>query len=244
MIFAKKSPPIPDSFSFEIDGQPQEVLVRQNPRARRYKVTLDSRHGIVLTVPKSGNWTDAEAFIKAQHNWLAARQHHIATPKLIDDGEFIPLRGKQTLINATGRVRGRPELEPGDPPVLQMPGAIEHIGRRTVDWLKSEAKAELTLRSHVHAQNLGVKYKSISMRDQATRWGSCSSKGALNYNWRLIMAPSFVLDYVAAHEVAHLIEMNHSDRFWAQVERTLPDMSRGRAWLKAHGRELFTYRVK
>ena len=244
MIFSKKSEHIPDQTVIELDGVPHEIMVRHNARAQRYKITLDSRHGIVLTVPKRGKWADAQAFLIAQHNWLAARQHHIAQPKLIDDGEFIPLRGTETLINATGRVRGRPELEPGEPPVLHMPGAIEHIGRRTVDWLKAEAKTELTLRSHIHAQNLGVKYRSISMRDQATRWGSCSSKGRLNYNWRLIMAPSFVLDYVAAHEVAHLIEMNHSDRFWAQVERTLPDMSRGRAWLKAHGRTLFAYQTK
>lgn len=243
MNFFTKRAPIPETTSIELDGEPIEVVVRTNARAKRYKITLDSRHGIVLTVPKSGNWRDAEKFLNAQHNWLAARQHHIAEAKLIGEGHVIPLRGIETKILGTGKVRGTPYLEPGDPALLYMPGAAEHIGRRTVDWLKSEAKTELTLRSHIHAQNLGVKYKSISMRDQATRWGSCSSKGALNYNWRLIMAPSFVLDYVAAHEVAHLIEMNHSDRFWSTVERTLPDMQRGRAWLKAHGRNLFAYQV-
>jgi predicted metal-dependent hydrolase len=243
MNFFSKRGQIPQTTSIELDGEPTEILVRENARAKRYKITLDSRHGIVLTVPKSGNWRDAEKFLHAQRNWLAARQHHIAERKLIANGEIIPLRGMETKIVGTGKVRGTPELEPGTPTILHMPGAKEHIGRRTVDWLKSEAKTELTLRSHIHAQNLGVTYKTISMRDQSTRWGSCSSKGALNYNWRLIMAPSFVLDYVAAHEVAHLIEMNHSDRFWATVERTLPDMQRGRAWLKAHGRTLFAYQV-
>ena len=90
----------------------------------------------------------------------------------------------------------------------------------------------------MHAARLGVTVKSIRMRSQSTRWGSCSSSGTINYNWRLIMAPPFVLDYVAAHEVAHLVEMNHSAAFWATVKRTLPDMERGRAWLKAHGRAL------
>ena len=86
------------------------------------------------------------------------------------------------------------------------------------------------------AQVTGV--KAVKMREQRSRWGSCSSSGNINYNWRLIMAPPFVLDYVAAHEVAHLVEMNHSAAFWATVKRTLPDMERGRAWLKAHGRKL------
>jgi predicted metal-dependent hydrolase len=112
-----------------------------------------------------------------------------------------------------------------------------------VDWLKGEAARELKLRSAYHAARLGVEVRSITMRDQASRWGSCSSRGSLNYNWRLILAPPFVLDYVAAHEVAHLVEMNHSAAFWATVKRTLPDMERGRAWLKAHGRELMAFRA-
>jgi len=83
--------------------------------------------------------------------------------------------------------------------------------------------------------------KSVSMRSQSTRWGSCSSTGSLNYNWRLILAPPHVLDYVAAHEVAHLVHMNHSAQFWAATKRALPDMERGKAWLKAHGKVLMGY---
>jgi predicted metal-dependent hydrolase len=86
-----------------------------------------------------------------------------------------------------------------------------------------------------------VVVKSVSMRSQSTRWGSCSSTGSLNYNWRLILAPPHVLDYVAAHEVAHLVHMNHSVHFWAAVQRALPDMERGKAWLKAHGKVLMGY---
>jgi predicted metal-dependent hydrolase len=82
------------------------------------------------------------------------------------------------------------------------------------------------------------------MRSQATRWGSCSTTGRLNFNWRLVMAPSYVLDYVAAHEVAHLVEMNHSDKFWAVVEQTLPTMEKGREWLREHGRQLMVYGVE
>jgi len=89
-----------------------------------------------------------------------------------------------------------------------------------------------------------VTVKAISMRSQSTRWGSCSSTGKLNFNWRLILAPPYVLDYVAAHEVAHLVQMNHSTAFWRTVEKALPTMARGRDWLKEHGRELMVYGIE
>lgn len=242
MFFAKKSEPIPQSTVIEIDGQPQDILVRQNNRANRYRITLDSRQGIILTVPKSGNWREAQNFLTKQHNWLAARQHHVVAPKPIEQGIKLPVRGVDTLIQSTGSLRGLPRLEPLEgAPILHVPGAPEHIGRRTINWLKAEAKTDLSYSVEIHTQRLGVRHKAISMRDQSTRWGSCSSAGNLNFNWRLILAPPFVLDYVAAHEVAHLIEMNHSQAFWDQVARTLPDMQRGRSWLKVHGRTLFAY---
>ena len=146
------------------------------------------------------------------------------------------------LVVGTGQSRGRVErVELLDLPELRVPGLVEHQPRRLFDWLKGEALADLTERSAFHAARLGVTVKEIKLRSQSSRWGSCSSNGSINYNWRLILAPPFVLDYVAAHEVAHLVEMNHSDAFWATVKRTLPDMERGRAWLKAHGRELMAW---
>src|SRR5690606_39060472 len=124
---------------------------------------------------------------------------------------------------------------------LLVPGAPEHRARRLTDWLKAEAERDLYARVRVHARMLGVTVTALRLRAQATRWGSCSSNGSLNFNWRLILAPPFVLDYVAAHEVAHLVEMNHSRAFWDTVESTCPDMARGRAWLKAHGRQIMVY---
>ena len=110
------------------------------------------------------------------------------------------------------------------------------------DWLKAEAQRDLAARVRVHARRLGVTVNGVRLRSQATRWGSCSAAGNLNFNWRLVMGPAqFVLDYVAAHEVSHLVEMNHSPAFWKTVERTLPDMERGRAWLKTNGRQLMIY---
>jgi predicted metal-dependent hydrolase len=155
------------------------------------------------------------------------------------DGATVPVRGIAHTIAATGKLRGTVLVDSSQ--TLWTPGAPEHMARRLTDWLKGEAQRDLAARVAVHARALGVKVSSIHLRSQSSRWGSCSANGRLNFNWRLILAPPFVLDYVAAHEVAHLVEMNHSVRFWATVKRALPDMERGRAWLKAHGAQLMAY---
>ncbi len=130
-----------------------------------------------------------------------------------------------------------------DLPRLCVAGSPEHAARRLIDWLRLEAKKDLFYRVHHHSANLGIYPKRISVRDQSTRWGSCSSNGNLSFSWRLIFAPSYVLDYVAAHEVAHLREMNHGPRFWRLVRETMPDMQRARVWLKRHGTELHRFNV-
>lgn len=126
-------------------------------------------------------------------------------------------------------------------PRICVSGGHEHGPRRLIDWLRAQAKADLTERTLHHAANLGCRAKRITVRDQSTRWGSCSSTGTINYSWRLIFAPSEVLDYVAAHEVAHLLELNHGPRFWRLVRQTMPDMQKAKAWLKRNGVELHRY---
>ncbi len=109
------------------------------------------------------------------------------------------------------------------------------------DYLKREAKRELEVASKRAAAALGVTVKRVSVRDQSSRWGSCSTTGVLSYSWRLILAPPYVLDYLAAHEVAHLVEMNHSAAFWRVVARICPQMDRAKAWLDAHGTGLHRF---
>lgn len=128
-----------------------------------------------------------------------------------------------------------------DLPRICVSGEERHGPRRLADWLRSEAKTDLLKRVEHHGGELGCNPKRISVRDQSSRWGSCSSSGTLCFSWRLIFAPTFVLDYVAAHEVAHLREMNHSQRFWRLVRQTMPDMQRARAWLKQNGAELHRF---
>jgi predicted metal-dependent hydrolase len=232
----------PTSVEAEIEGQMVTVTVRVSARAKSYRLSLPHTGGPVLTVPRHGRWQEATAFLKRQHGWLAERLARAAKPVSFAAGSVIPLRGVEHRIVPTNRVRGVVEVgEDEHGPVLLVPGRPEHQARRLTDWLKAEAEADLVARVRVHAKNLKVEVQSIAMRSQATRWGSCSSTGRLNFNWRLVLAPPFVLDYVAAHEVAHLLQMNHSPKFWATVEATLPTMERGRAWLKANGRQLMVY---
>jgi len=229
----------------EVDGEIVEVAVRISVRARNYRLSLPHAGGPVLTVPSHGRWQEAQAFLNRQRAWLGARLQRAAKPVSFTRGAVIPLRGVDHRIVPTGRVRGRVEVAEDDGELtLLVPGETAHRSRRLMDWLKEQAQIDLEKRVAVHARRLGVEYKSVAMRSQATRWGSCSTTGRLNFNWRLVLAPSYVLDYVAAHEVAHLVEMNHSDAFWATVEQTLPSMNRGRAWLKAHGRQLMVYGVE
>lgn len=232
----------PDTMPLEIDGAPVDVAVRVNARSRTYRLSLNDTGRAVLTVPPYGDPAAAQSFLDRQRAWLGARLSRVAGPRPFADGAMVPLRDVPHRIVATGTLRGSVSQTTEDgAPVLRVPGAPEHLPRRLTDWLKKQAEADLEPAVARHAATLGVTPKGMTMRGQSSRWGSCSSRGRLNFNWRLVMAPPFVLDYVAAHEVAHLSEMNHSPAFWAEVARALPDYERGRAWLRAHGRELMVY---
>ena len=233
----------PKTTQIEIDGTSVSVAVRTSARARSFRLSLPAS-GPLLTLPEQARWADAEAFLFKHRHWLAARLPRAAMAQRLAAGRIVPVRGVPHRVIATGTMRGRVEvMETAEGPVIRVPGDAAHQPRRLYDWLKAEALADLNRQSQVHAARLGVSVKQVRLRSQSSRWGSCSSTGTINYNWRLILAPPHVLDYVAAHEVAHIVEMNHSPAFWATVKRTLPDMERGKAWLKAHGRELMSWQA-
>ncbi|HWJ86480.1 MAG TPA: SprT family zinc-dependent metalloprotease [Pelagibacterium sp.] len=230
---------IPASTSIEVGAGPLTVTVRVNANARSYRLSLSPRGEALLTVPRGGRWPEAEAFLLRNRGWLEARLARFDSPYSLAPGGIIPLRGEPHRLVSIERIRGvvtRVEAEDG--PHLHVPGGADHMRRRLVDWLKSEARADLDRACARHAQTLGVQVAGISIRDQSTRWGSCSSARTLNFNWRLILAPPHVLDYVAAHEVAHILEMNHRPVFWRTVARALPDYEKGQGWLKTHGAAL------
>ena len=235
----------PPAAQVSIDGRSVDVIVKVSTRAKSYRLSLPHGGMPTLTVPKFGRWPEAKAFLDRNTGWLGERIEASVKPVAFVRGAIIPLRGVDHRMVPTGRVRGVVEIGEHDgEPALLVPGDAAHRARRLIDWLKGEAQRDLEKSSRHHADALGVSFKSISMRSQSTRWGSCSTTGKLNYNWRLILAPPFVLDYVAAHEIAHLLEMNHSQKFWDVVSRTLPTMERGREWLRINGPQLMVYGIE
>jgi predicted metal-dependent hydrolase len=169
----------------------------------------------------------------------------VPEPVPFADGARIPLRGRLHGVRFTGprRARGVVEIEDADGrmPGLNVSGHPEHAPRRLKDWLVDQARTDLDACVGTHARRLGVRARSITLRDQTSRWGSCTATGLLSFSWRLILAPAHVLDYVAAHEVAHLIEMNHGPRFWKLVARTMPRVEDAKRWLRTHGSDLHRY---
>lgn len=235
-------------------GAPVEV--RRHPSARRMTLKVShTRRAIILTVPNGVRLEEAGNFLARHIDWVRDKLGEVPDARPFADGGELPVRGIRHRICFVGdrnpadigaqRMRGevvwsKPAAD-GGPPLLCVAGLNEHAPRRLQDWLTAQARKDLSDRVAYHAKVLGLRPRRISVRDQTSRWGSCSSTGQLCFSWRLLLAPSHVLDYVAAHEVAHLKEMNHSARFWALVARTFPEMSRSKAWLNAHGRELHCY---
>ena len=225
-----------------IDGRWLSVKVRLNPRARRMIVKVNPSTGEVsVTAPTRTGARAAMDFARGEHVWISGQLAKALEAVALAPGAMIPFRGAPHEIRSIAR---------GPAPVWREDGSIlvrgqhGHTPRRVLDFLKSQARELLAERALEHAAKLGVKPSRITVRDTMSRWGSCSSARSLSFSWRLILAPDFVLDYVVAHEVAHLKEMNHSARFWAHVRTLVPDMEKPQAWLKSHGRELQRYGVK
>ena len=220
------------------------MRLRRHRQARRYTLRIHAvTREVVLTMPPRGSLKEARAFAQKHGGWIAARLMRLPDAAPFAHGTVLPLRGLDHRIVHRREQRGTVWVESGaeGEHLLCVAGAAPHLPRRVSDFLKREAKAELERASRQAAEALGVAVRRVSIRDQSSRWGSCSTTGVLSYSWRLILAPPFVLDYLAAHEVAHLIEMNHSRRFWRLVEKICPDVGRAKAWLNAHGADLHRY---
>jgi predicted metal-dependent hydrolase len=242
LLFRRTSSPT--TITVEFEGEVFLVRLRANSQARRYTLRIQAvTREVLLTMPPRGSIKQATAFAQKHGAWIAARLQKLPSPAPFGDGALLPLRGLDHRIVHRPGARGTVWIEAGEgpEPLLCVAGRAPHIARRVRDFLKREAKSDLEKASRLAAQTLGVTIKRISIRDPASRWGSCSTSGLLSYSWRLILAPPYVLDYLAAHEVAHLVEMNHSAAFWRVVTRVCPDMERAKAWLNAHGTALHRY---
>lgn len=213
--------------------------VRVSARARRITMQVDPATWRVRVVaPEHVSATQISGFISRHADWARVRLAALPPPLPLADGALVPYLGVQHRVRHVAGARRPVWREDG---MLQVGGRLEHVARRLRDYLAAEAKRELTERAHAKAAQLGVRVAGVTVRDTRSRWGSCSTQGRLNFSWRLILAPEAVLDYVVAHEVAHLIEMNHSRRFWVLVARLCPDVAGPRAWLKANGPQLHRF---
>lgn len=239
----KRVTPLPDHLEVVLGGRAVNVRLRTNPRARRYTLRL-ARAGVepVVTIPPSGSVAGARSFLEHHSEWLQRRLAARPSVRPIADGATLPIRGVIYRIEHRPGRRGTVWVERGrSDPVLAVAGDAEHLSRRVTDWLKREARADLEKAVYQYAAMIGKRATAIRIRDQKGRWGSCSSRGSLSFSWRLVLAPPMVLDYLAAHEMAHLREMNHSPAFWRLLRRICPETDRAEAWLKREGASLHLF---
>lgn len=221
---------------------PVEVHLKRSARARRFSLRVSRLDGkVTLSMPVRAREGEALAFLKGNEDWLRQTLSAMPGPTLqaVGPGTAIQVEGDPLVLTpASGRgVRAEGGL-------LLVPGSPETMGPRVAAWLKVLARDRLATASSHYAGLVGRRYTSLAIRDTRSRWGSCSPDGRLMYSWRLIMAPPAVLDYVAAHEVAHLVELNHSPAYWRVVTGICPDWKDHRAWLKTHGNTLHRVRFQ
>lgn len=219
-----------------INGQAVPVRFAKNSRAKRITMRIDRGDGAIsITLPAKASPEQGLAFAKAETGWLAERLAKIPERVRFTDGALVPVLGRDyRLSNDPGSRRG--VWIEND--VIHIPGAPEFMERRCADWLKEKARHALIGHATAMAEKIGRPILRISIIDPKSRWGSCTSTGRLAFSWRLVFAPEEVLAYVAAHEVAHLAEMNHSPDFWRVVSLIMPDYGQWRRWLKINGANL------
>lgn len=218
---------------------PVKVALRRSARARRLSLRVSRMDGrVTLTLPARVPLREGIAFAEGRADWLRGHLARVVAAEGPVLGGTIPFRGADLpLVAAPVR---RASFRDG---ALYLPDEPGRVAARVAAFLKTQARDRLAEASDRHAARLGRGYRHLTLRDTRSRWGSCSSQGDLMYSWRLIMAPPDVLDYVAAHEVAHLAHMDHSPAFWAVVARLFPDHAACRRWLRDHGQALHRLRL-
>jgi predicted metal-dependent hydrolase len=235
-VDSQKSEPIQTEIE-TIDGRRVPIRLIVNPRARRVSVRIDpTRRQAVATAPSKRQLQHAAKFAAERAGWIAQELSRLPKGVSLAPGSFAPFRGEShELVYERGRALPRIDADGLFPRIVVQASDAALFEGRLLRFFKDEARNDFVDRVAHHAVTLGVRPSRLQVKELRSRWGSCSVDGVLSFSWRLILAPPFVLDYLAAHEVAHLREMNHSRRFWAHVRRCMPEFDRGRQWLHDHG---------
>lgn len=235
-LLTGKTSKLKDKIKKELD---LEVKINQTSRAKKMTLKIDSKlRQPVLTVPTIYSSKAAFDFIQKQLGWIEDKLSQIAEPQKFTDGETISIFGKElTILHC-------PNLKSGvfiDENYLKVSGDIAFLHRRVKDFIKKQAKLEFYKISKAKASSLGCKLGSVVIKDTKSRWGSCSSMNNINYNWRVALAPDFVIDYLTSHEVCHLKHQDHSKNFWNCVATLSPQYPAGKHWLQTHAKDLNVY---
>ena len=222
-----------------VGGRDVAVELREHATARRIVMRIaPGGEALRLTVPKRTPARTILDFLKRHEGWAADRLSKVARTQVVGDGSVLPFRGGVLTVRREAGRRAVSFKETAEGPVLFVGGDEAHVARRVKDFLVREARRDLDAAVERHAAAVGIRPSGLALRDTVSRWGSCSSTRRLSFSWRIVMAPPAVLDYLAAHEVAHLREMNHGPNFWALCRRLCPATEEGRSWLKRHGSSL------
>ena len=216
-----------------------------NPRARRISIRIDPRAGeVVLVAPRERLLDDAVAFARSRIDWISQRLDARPQGTPLEPGYSIPVHGIVTRLEATGTNAAARLTEDPSGPVIRSGGEGDAFSRRVESLLKRLARQALIERTETHLNALsqsgaGQGPVRVSIVDTRSRWGSCSPHNrTIRYSWRVVLAPPAVLDYLAAHEVAHLVHADHSPAYWSVVHRLVGDHRPFRAWLRAKGQAL------
>lgn len=230
------TPPAP---TLDLDGRSLPVRIRRSGRAERLSLRLAvGGDGVVLVLPPGVAVADGLRFAQSRHDWLRRRLAALPPRVPFADGAVVPILGVGHRLRHSPEARRGVWIEGGE---LNVSGGAEHLPRRVADWLRAQALREAAARAHAAAGRLERQPRRITVRDTTSRWASCTVAGDLAFSWRLVMAPDHVFDYVVAHEVAHLAEMNHGPVFWRLVADLAADLAAARDWLRRHGSSLHRY---
>ncbi|TAN62622.1 MAG: M48 family peptidase [Magnetospirillum sp.] len=226
------------SLLLDIAGHELSVAVRRSATASRMSLRVAPGGGVVVVLPAGVPLAEAEHFVRHQGDWIAARLAAMPEGVPLTPGAELPFMGIPHVIAHQPAARRGVWAEEGR---INVSGREEHVARRVGSFLRDEARLVLAHRSRTLAETIGRKVARVTVRDTRSRWGSCTAAGELSFSWRLILAPTWILDYVVAHEVGHLAEMNHGPEFWRLVETLAGDPKPARAWLRRHGPTLHRY---